>query len=238
MTPCSMPPMCTSKGAVSAQATSRSAKAPRGNILLVEDDARFRGHLGELLRAEGWHVAEVAGIKEAAERLTSSPWDLALIDLNLPDGDGRDVIDIAARQSPPVPSLVVTIYGEDALGRSALVRGASGYLLKDDSGFEYARAIAAVLEGGTPLSPKVARPLVDALRSPAQRVDDSLELLTRRERQVMALLGCGHLYEDVAEELGVALGTVQSYGKSLYGKLKVHSKAEVARLAAQWKDRL
>jgi DNA-binding NarL/FixJ family response regulator len=210
----------------------------RGRILLLEDDARFASMLAGLLAAEGWEVEHVCGVEAARVSLEgSTPW-LVIVDLLLPDGSGLDIVDRAAAAQPPIPTLVVTVYGATETVRSAISRGAVGFLLKDDPMADFALAVEACLSGDSPLSPAAARAIVEPMRDRAMHAVANLDHLTARERQVMSLLGSGLRYSEVADQLGIALGTVQTYVKRLYAKLDVNSKAEVAWLASEWKTHL
>jgi DNA-binding NarL/FixJ family response regulator len=120
--------------------------------------------------------------------------------------------------------LVVTVFGDSAHVFDAVRCGASGYLLKDASPAEMLAAIHDVLRGGSPMSPGIARRVVEEFRNMAGQADP----LSGRERDVLQLLVKGATYDMIGGALGLATGTIQSHIKNIYRKLEVCTKAEAA----------
>lgn len=176
--------------------------------------------------------------------------DVVVVDLGLPDVSGAEVTRRLAAQEDPPEVVVLTAHGERAMAVEALKAGATGYLLKGKTN-DLVAAVRTAAAGGSTIAPAIARYLLDEVRVPGQNGSDSTlrdlgmregdergELddrppLTRREREVLALLAKGATYEDAARVLGISLGTVQSHVKSLYRKLEVSSKAEAAAEAVR-----
>ncbi len=176
--------------------------------------------------------------------------DVVVIDLGLPDLPGAEVARqlTAGTEAPEI--VVLTAHGERAMALEALKAGASGYLLKGSPN-DLVDAVRTAAHGGSAIAPAIARYLLDEVRVPLHdgprslrdvgRMDnsdphdrhDERPSLTRREREVLALLAKGATYEDAARLLGISLGTVQSHVKSLYRKLEVSSKAEAAAEAVR-----
>ncbi|MDF3036284.1 MAG: response regulator transcription factor [Paucimonas sp.] len=130
--------------------------------------------------------------------------------------------------------MVVTISSDEENVLASIVAGASGYILKDAGKLDIARAIQDLREGGSPMSPGIARLVLSRLRvakkpapaPAAQAAESDLMALTRRESTILDLIARGGTYSDVAKELSVSVGTVQTHIKSIYGKLSVHSRSE------------
>jgi DNA-binding NarL/FixJ family response regulator len=170
----------------------------------------------------------------AIELAQRRPAQVYLVDLGLPDRDGRDLIRWISAQQPVASVMVVTVFGDDSHVVSSFEAGAVGYLLKDTPADEIARRIVELHEGGSPISPSVARQLLrrfvgkDVAAAPA--VDDPL---SERERQVLKLIEKGMTYEEVAETLNISWHTVTAFLRRVYRKLQVNSRAEAVYEARQ-----
>jgi DNA-binding NarL/FixJ family response regulator len=210
-------------------------------LLLVDDDERTRRHLAQLLRGGGLfsHVAEAGCCSEAMGWIERSPPDWLITDLGLPDGSGVDLIRHLGQQQPAAVTLVISAFGDERSVIEALRAGASGYLLKDASAAEINRALRHLLEGGSPISPAVARYLLKLLPrdnevkpSVAQALPEPLaEPLTQREREVLQLIADGDSYGEISQRLCISLNTVSSHIKHIYGKLAVRSRGKAIKAA-------
>jgi len=153
---------------------------------------------------------------------------LAIIDINLPDGSGIDLIRDIAKRHPDTLCIVSTIFDDDHHIFSALRSGAQGYLVKDQPRDQQLRQLKEILHGQPPLSPGVARRV---LRHLSEQVDKSIppdERLTERETEVLRLIAKGFSRPEVARMLGLSLNTVATYTKSIYQKLEISGRAEAA----------
>ncbi|NDC61193.1 MAG: response regulator [Betaproteobacteria bacterium] len=158
--------------------------------------------------------------------------DLALIDLALPDISGIDVIKRLRRAFPELPIMVITSISTERSVLSAIRAGARGYILKDDSEFAIAQAIAQVLMGHYPITPCLAHALFKLAGSPtAAALEDLNVKLSPRELETLQLIAQGLSYEEVGRKMGVALTTVQSNIRSLYRKLDAHSQGQAVSKA-------
>ena len=204
-------------------------------VTVVEDDAAIREEFARMINAEpGLRLLNAAGnCAEARASFAFVRPDVALIDLGLPDGDGTELIAELAAASPHTSVLVVTVFGDEAHVVNALQAGAHGYLLKDTPTAEFGRAIRAVCEGASPLSPQVARYLLKRFARPA--FEDGgpklLEPLTPRELDVLKAVSQGYSVPETARRLQVAPSTVAAHIKSIYGKLAVRSRVEALNRA-------
>lgn len=198
-------------------------------ILILEDLTDTRRWLCELARnAVGpCSISEAGDIRTALQLVREEAFDLALIDLGLPDGSGLDVIRAVTGKDADTIAIVMTVIGEDASVVAALAAGAQGYLLKDTDEALLARQLSQYADGVPLLSPAIARRIVTHFREtgPAAAEDGTL---TDREKDVLALIGRGLRNADVASALGVAESTVASHIKSVYRKLGISSRAEAS----------
>ena len=218
-----------------------SAPAPPRAVLVVEDMPETRDWLVLLCReAFGEDVqVECAGDLRAARRwlaarTASAPGLVVLLDLGLPDGSGLELID--ELRAPPVCARVVvtTVFDDDDNLMSAMAAGAEGYLLKDRDRAQLADLLRRLDRDEAPMSPVLARRILDAFRRQASaRVDPSGGALTGREAEVLRLIGRGLIVREVADVLSVSPHTVASHVKSIYAKLGIGSRAEAALEAAR-----
>jgi len=201
-------------------------------LLILEDDPTVRNALTELAaEARTFELAcTAATAADARELIKKQRFDIALVDLGLPDGSGFDVIAELKRLQPEARSVVFTIF-DDAPNVLAAVRaGARGYLLKSTPPGQIIHKLLEASQGHSPLSAAAAKHLVDALAPPDS---DKVASLTGREREVLAVLARGYSYQETAKLLSIGLGTVQGHVKVIYEKLDVTTKAEAAAIAVR-----
>lgn len=201
-------------------------------LLIVEDEDDIRTDVSIFLESPPNEISVTAcdGVASALSAISSkAPFDVALVDLGLPDGSGIDVIHCLRQERPQCPVVVFTIYGDPDSLFTALRAGACGYLLKQTPPARLHAALVEAAAGGAPMSPTIARLVVTSFATKEVGEHD----LTDREREVLGLLAKGHTYADVAKSLQIGLGTVQGYVKSIYTRLEISSKAEAAAVAAR-----
>lgn len=173
-----------------------------------------------------------ATVREARERIAAQTFDLALLDLKLPDGSGLDLLAPLQAQQPPAFCVVATIYDDDEHLFTALQRGAQGYVLKEQSRDALAAMLRAMVEGQPPLSPAIARRLLRQFAAPAP-VAKVANPLTPRESEALALIGKGFSVAQAASALAVSHHTAHDYVRSIYRKLAIASRAEAAIAARE-----
>jgi DNA-binding NarL/FixJ family response regulator len=202
--------------------------------LVLEDQTETREHLLAAL-SEAFPGVVARGAADLAEARSfldgDGPPDLALVDLALPDGRGVDFLrDLAERSGGATRAVVVTIYADDAHLFDAIAAGAGGYLLKDMGREDLVRYLRRLEAGETPLSPAVARRMLDYFRArPAPLAEVEPEAaLTPRETEVLRLIGRGLRSGEAAKVMGVTELTVAGYVKAIYRKLNICSRAEAA----------
>ena len=199
----------------------------RIRVALVEDKRLIREGLGSILdRAEGLRcVGAYPSVEQALPALEEKPCDVLLLDIQLPGMSGVEGIRVLRERHPRLPVVALTIFEDDDEVFGALCAGACGYLLKKTPPAQIAEAVRQARGGGSPLSPEVARRIVEHFQNaPAPPRRESS--LTPQERSLLKLLADGHSYQSGAERLGVSINTVRDHVRSIYEKLHVHSKAE------------
>lgn len=205
-------------------------------VFIVEDDAWLRDSLERALRWPGSNLEHVGSSNSGAQALAliadGLDTDVALIDMGLPDMRGSEVIRALRSSLPNAVPVVFTVHDDPAVIVEAIRSGALGYLLKSAPIQAVLDGLVSAADGGSPITPSVARLVIEALRSNDSFPDEpGREVLTSREAEVLTLLSKGLTYSRVAETLGIGLGTVQSHVKRIYEKLQVSSKAEAATSA-------
>lgn len=201
------------------------------NILLLEDFAETRAWLCDVLRAafDEPQIHEAATLEQAKKLLAKNLFDLAIIDLNLPDGSGIDMIKVIGQDSPETFCVVATIFNDDQHIFSALQAGAHGYLLKEQPKKELIASLSGMLHGQPPLSPAIARRMLKHFQT-SSPVDSSeaetSTILSEREKEILTLVAKGYKRGDIADMLGIKPNTVASHVKTIYGKLNVCNRAE------------
>lgn len=196
-------------------------------VAVLEDDDEARKRLVASIRADGSLrlTGEYRTGAEALAALTSGAPDAFLVDLGLPDMSGLDVVKGIAARYPACDILVVTIFGDEQTVLRALEAGARGYLLKGALEHDIVEDIRHLRNGGSPLSPVIARQVLRRLVPPkAPQSADSA--LTPRETEILNSIARGFSYAETANLLAISVQTVHTHLKNIYRKLAVHSKTE------------
>jgi two-component system invasion response regulator UvrY len=198
-------------------------------VLLVEDHQVVRDGLKSILREQlmptefGEASTGVDGLSLARDR----EWDLALVDISLPDQSGLEVVRALKQIDPRLPILVLSMHSEEQYARRAYKAGAAGYITKDSSRAELAGAIAKVIAGGRYVSLTLAERLAMDLEPDTDR--PAHHALSDREFEVMRLIGSGKTVGEIAEVLSLSDKTVSTYKARILEKLHMHTTAELIR---------
>lgn len=200
--------------------------------LIIEDIPDAQQWLAEALRDAYPDVAitYTATLSQALAVNVAQSFDIALVDLNLPDGSGVDALRQIRGRSPQTLCIVVTIYDDDQHLFPALQAGAQGYLLKDQSQQQIRQRLQGIARGEPPLSPAIARRLLGHF---GQQTAVPEINLTSREKEVLTLIAKGIKLVEVAEMLTITRNTAAGYVKEIYRKLDVSSRAEATLEAAR-----
>ncbi len=207
-------------------------------ILIVEDSDITRKRLERAIQQEGRFelLDSVGSYKVAADILASNSPDILLTDLDLPDGNGIDLIKMLnLPQVSTKLAIVISIFGDGTHVIEALKAGASGYLLKDDDFIDINDAISQMLSGGSPMSPSIARHLLTELKFTSNDgVTDLAEkecILSKREHEVLVLVSKGYSSKEIAEMLDLSYHTIKEYISNIYKKLAVNNRMQAVNEA-------
>ena len=205
-------------------------------VFVVDDHDLFRVGIRHGLPADIEIIGEASEVGPAVELIKERGPDVVLLDVHLPGGGGRYVIEGVRKTHPDVKFLALSASdaAEDVV---AVVRaGARGYVTKTIAPHELGDAIRRVAGGDVVFSPRLAGFVLDAFSSiPAGQVDPELDLLSDREREVLQLIARGYTYREVGEELGISIKTVESHVSAVLRKLQLSNRNELTRWAIERK---
>jgi DNA-binding NarL/FixJ family response regulator len=208
--------------------------APETRVWIVEDQPEIRNSLAALIGGSpGFECAGSFGSMEAVlAQGTAEPPHVALVDIGLPGISGIEGIRRIRERWPAVSPVVLTVYDDDERILEALCAGANGYLLKNTAPPRLLEAIRDSASGGSPMSPEVARRVVELFRrvQPPPQADYQL---TPHELRILNLLVRGENYKTTAVKLGVSVNTISYHVRHIYEKLHVHSRSEAVAKALQ-----
>ncbi|MBT8225088.1 MAG: response regulator transcription factor [Dactylosporangium sp.] len=213
---------------------SEDAAVPeRLRVFLVDDHAMFRAGVRAELGVHVDVVGEAGTVGEAIAAIRATEPEVVLLDVHMPEGGGRAVLEAVRRSHPKVLFLALSVSdaAEDVIG---LIRaGARGYVTKTISPEDLARAIRRIADGDAVFSPRLAGFVLDAFASrPAVVADPELDQLTNREREVLRLLARGYAYKEIARELYISIKTVETHVSNVLRKLQMSNRYELSRWAA------
>ncbi len=196
-------------------------------VTLVEDDNETRERLVEIIASHNaFDLLDAASTFEAAKAvLVQQQPDVLLVDLGLPDGSGIDLIKTIFEQKLDTQAIVISGFHDEHSVFEALEAGAQGYILKHDKTQKITDAIDLMLSGGSPISPLIARMMLQRFTQP--KIEVSLpEALTHRQEKILQYVSQGFSSKEIAEKLSLSYHTVTTHIKNIYGKLQVNSRTE------------
>jgi DNA-binding NarL/FixJ family response regulator len=207
-------------------------------VFLLDDHEVVRRGLHELFEAEDDLnvVGEAATADEAMIRVPATRPDVAVLDVRLNDGDGVEVCRALRSALPELKCLMLTSFADDEALFSAILAGASGYVLKQVKGSDLVSAVRRVAAGGSLLDPALTRQVMDRLRGERPE-DERLVRLTGQERNILDLIADGKTNRQIAEELFLAEKTVKNYVSNLLSKMGFARRTEAAVYAARLAER-
>ena len=212
--------------------TEEQTAAKPIRVFLLDDHEVVRRGIKDLLEGEGdiVVVGESGLAQEAARRIPALRPDVAILDGRLPDGTGVDVCREIRSQDPSINALILTSYDDDDALFSAIMAGASGYVLKQIRGTDLIDTVRRVAAGQSMLDPAVTAQVLDRLRS-GPKSDPALDQLTAQELKILELIAQGMTNRQIAGSLFLAEKTVKNYVSSMLAKLNLESRTQAAIFA-------
>jgi DNA-binding NarL/FixJ family response regulator len=207
--------------------------APR--VFLVDDHQMFRAGVRSELGDAVELVGEAGDVESAVQGIRATAPEVVLLDVHLPGGGGRAVLETIKPERPEVVFLALSVSdaAEDVI---AVIRaGARGYVTKTISSEELAEAIVRVRDGDAVFSPRLAGFVLDAFSGdpPTTVADPQLDQLSPREREVMRLIARGYTYKEIARRLSLSVKTVETHVSAVLRKLQLSSRHELTRWATE-----
>ena len=201
------------------------------SIILYEDNQQLSDSIQTMLRLnKKVRVAKAfENPKEIKAHLQEYNPDLLIMDIDMPGMNGIEAVTAVRSVNKDLPILMLTVFDDNEHVFDAICAGASGYLLKKHISSKLFSAIEEVLEGGAPMSPSVARMVLDSLHQKTQSPNPYQ--LTPKEKEVLTSLSKGNSYKLIAAHLDISIDTVRSHIRKIYEKLQVHSQTEAVSKA-------
>ena len=207
----------------------------RLRVVVVDDHGMFRTGVKSELSPVVDIVAEAEDVDTAVAAVERHVPDVVLLDVHLPGGGGTEVLRRIGLRLPEVRFLALSV-SDSAEDVIAVIRGgARGYVTKNITGDDLVAAVRRVADGDAVFSPRLAGFVLDAFAGQFEvaQVDEDLDRLTERERQVMRLIARGYAYKEVASELFISVKTVETHVSSVLRKLQLSSRHEITRWASE-----
>ncbi len=212
---------------------------PKARVLIADDHGLVRKGLRFVLERQGdiEVVGEAGDGREAVKMAEELDPTVVIMDIAMPNLNGIDAAAQIVKRKPTIGVIMLSVHSDESYLLRALSAGAKGYLLKDSAELDVVRAIEAVAEGRPFFSPAIAQTLLeDYMRFLQQRkIEDTYDLLTDREKEVLQLLAQGKSNKEVATMLDLSLYTVETHRTHLMQKLNLHNTAEIVLYAVRKK---
>ena len=214
---------------------------PAPHLLVVDDDVHLRMVISQEIMNDRRTivVAQAGNIKEAKKAIRQQDFDVMLLDINLGDSDGLELIDVMKSLRPHAEAIVVSIVETEEQVVRAFELGATGYLVKNSWFGNYPQAVLQVANGGASITPSLARRLLQrydkraAPSMPASPAEASAaDRLSTREREVLRMVAAGNTSAEIGLKLEISAMTVNTHIKNIYRKLQVRTRAQAVRFAS------
>lgn len=211
------------------------------NVVIVEDEHETRQRLVRVIeQSQSLRcVAACGDVSSGRRALIQHAPDIIMVDINLPDGSGIELIELIGEKKLDTRAIVITVFEDDRHIMHAISAGATGYVLKDDPSISIEQAIHMILDGGAPISPTVARHILDRFKEsknemPASGSPEKIQSLTPREREILILVSDGFTDQEIAYKVNISYHTVTTHVKHIYQKLCVNTRVDAAREAIRF----
>ena len=208
-------------------------------VLLVDDDEHMRRVISQELMADPRTlvVAQASSVREGRKAIRQHAFDVMLVDLNLGDGEGFDLLDYMKSLRPSAEAVIVSIMENDEHVLRAFELGATGYLIKNSWFGNYPQAVLQVANGGASITPNLARRLLQRFdkrheEQAKRRQAEEPDRLSAREREVLRMIAGGYTSAEIGTRLAISCMTVNTHIKNIYRKLQVRTRAQAVRFAS------
>jgi DNA-binding NarL/FixJ family response regulator len=199
------------------------------SICIIEDLIEIQQGLQSVFERDD-RLEFLKSFSSAEEAISEMPYlcpDIVVTDINLPGKSGIEAIVELKEVLPETQFIMFTIYEDHDLIFDALKAGASGYILKNTSSEKIIESVIDLYNGGSPMSPIIARKVIASFNAPVPYIDQSVnQLISKREQEVLELLSKGFLYKEIADKLSISMSTVKRHLNHIYVKLHVQNKTE------------
>lgn len=211
-------------------------------VLLIDDDAHIRRVISQELLADLRCdlVAQGSSVKEGRKLISQHIFEVMLVDLNLGDGTGFELIELMKKAHPLSEAIVISGMEDEQLALRAFELGATGYLVKNSWFGNFPQAVLQVVNGGASITPNLARRLLHKLEQPQEPHVRSMgasghtpkDKLSEREKEVLKMVASGYTSAEIGTRLMISYQTVNTHIKNMYRKLQVRSRAQAVSSAA------
>lgn len=207
--------------------TKNKMKAEQIKTAVIEDDAITRECLSLLINGTDGYVCVGAfnSVEDSIKKGFSAVPDVLLMDIHLPGMLGSEAVKLFSQKFPALQILMLTVYAEQDKIFESICNGACGYLLKKTPPAKLLESIKEAHEGGSPMTPEIARKVLKLFQKTAKPAELD-EKLTPHELRLLSLLAKGTSYRDAAVQFNVSINTIRYHIRNIYDKLHVHSKSE------------
>ncbi len=212
---------------------------PAKRLLIVDDHPMMRNGLAQLIDSEGdlKVLAQADNARQAIEIVSKQKFDLALLDISLPDKNGLELMKDLRALQPDLPILIVSMHDELVYAERVLRGGGRGYIMKQEGGEKFIRAIRQVLAGQIYVSEKMSSRILEIFSGRKSQTESSpVGKLTDREFEVFQLIGQGVSTREIAEQLHLSVKTVEVHRANIKEKLALKTAIELVRYAVRWVD--
>lgn len=202
-------------------------------IVIYEDNSSLRESLRNLLSLSGDYdvVASFPDCRSVTEQVKTFKPNVLLMDIDMPGINGIEAVKKVREFDKTVQIIMLTVFDDNTHVFEAMYAGANGYLLKKYISDKLIHSIREVLEGGAPMSPSIARMVINSMQEPVKQVNENDYQLTSREKETLQLLSQGNSFKMIAAELNISIDTVRTHIKHIYDKLHVRSQIEAVSKA-------
>jgi DNA-binding NarL/FixJ family response regulator len=207
-------------------------------VLVVDDDSHMSHVIAqELLSDQRINlVGQATGLRDGRRKMVHIDFDVLMVDINLGDGSGFDLIEEVKSRSPMVEVVVISAIEDEEHALHAFELGATGYLIKNSWFGNFPQAVLQVVNGGASITPNLARRLLRRMgvkQGTSPSAISKSDRLSQREKEVLKMVACGYTSAQIGSRLVISVQTVNTHIRNLYQKLQVHSRAQAVSCASQ-----